>query len=292
MIQLSAPNPKYTVQKVYDFILDDLQAAHDLNALPNEPANLMRVGKAFAYAVEAKVRMSMRDFPGAATAAANALAIRSTVEDHRDNLVTGTSMLGVPGDYFTRPEIQSPEDYFYVSSSYLLYNGLTQDLSNAFENGHIFYKSVEKFNAYASMFYGMDCDLLFSQKTYLNAYGLSTVDMVLVQAECKLRDNDVTGAMAILNDLRKKRVEPYTAATAANAAEAFALLKKVSRTEGWLGPRNFINMKRWNTEDAYKATLTKTLLGNTYTLSPDSPLWVFPFPQNATGYNPNLTQNY
>ena len=78
--QLSAPNPKYTVQKVYDFILDDLQAAHDLNALPNEPANLMRVGKAFAYAVEAKVRMSMRDFPGAATAAANALAIRSTVE--------------------------------------------------------------------------------------------------------------------------------------------------------------------------------------------------------------------
>jgi hypothetical protein len=290
--QLSAPNPKYTVQKVYDFILDDLQAAHDLNALPNEPANLMRVGKAFAYAVEAKVRMSMRTFPGAATAAANALVIRNTVEDHRNNLVAGTSMLGVPGDYFTRPEIQSPEDYFYVSSSFLLYNGLTQDLSNAFENGHIFYKSVEKLNAYASMFYGMDCDLLFSQKTYLNAYGLSTVDMLLVQAECKLRDNDVTGAMAILNDLRAKRVEPYTAAMAANAAEAFALLKKVSRTEGWLGPRNFINLKRWNTEDAYKETLTKTLLGNTYSLPPNSPLWVFPFPQNATGYNPNLTQNY
>ncbi len=30
----------------------------------------------------------------------------------------------------------------------------------------------------------------------------------------------------------------------------------------------------------------------TYTLSPQSPLWVQPFPANATRYNPTLTQNF
>ena len=49
---------------------------------------------------------------------------------------------------------------------------------------------------------------------------------------------------------------------------------------------------RWNTEDAYKETLRKNLLGQEFELRPDSPLWIFPFPQNATNYNPNLTQNY
>ena len=244
---LSVPNHKYTVKEVYDFILADLKAAHDLNALPDEPVNPMRVGKAFAYAVEAKARMSTRDFPGAATAAANALAIRNTVDDHRDNVVAGNSMLGVPGNYFTRPEILSQEDYFYASGTYLLYNGLTPEFGAAFEPGHIFYNSVEKFNAYALMFHGVECDLLFSQGTYLNACGLSTVDMHLIQAECKLRDGDITGAMEILNGLRAKRVEPYAPINATTAAEAFAVLKNVSRTEGWLGPRNFINLKRWNT---------------------------------------------
>jgi hypothetical protein len=98
--------------------------------------------------------------------------------------------------------------------------------------------------------------------------------------------------MNILNDLRAKRVDPYAPLAAANGAEAFAILKQVSHAEGWLGPRNFINLKRWNTEDAYKATIRKTLLGVNYELRPDSPLWVFPFPMNATAYNPNLTQNY
>src|SRR5690606_16988476 len=50
---------KKTVQEVYDLILSDLDAAFALNSLPDTPAN-MRVGKAFAYAVKAKVLMSMR----------------------------------------------------------------------------------------------------------------------------------------------------------------------------------------------------------------------------------------
>jgi hypothetical protein len=118
--------------------------------------------------------------------------------------------------------------------------------------------------------------------------------MYLTKAECLIRKGEIFDAVNILNDIREKRImsAEYVPAEAANATEAFALLKRISRTENWHGCKNFINMKRWNTEDAYKETLRKTLLNADYELAPDSPLWVFPFPQNATGFNPNLTQNY
>jgi hypothetical protein len=283
---LSVPNPKYTVQEVYDFILEDLQAAHDLDILPDRPANPMRVGKAFMYAVEAKARMSMHDFTGAATAASNALAIQDAIEDHRDCVEPGGD-----GVVFSRPELKGAEDLFYAGFVYLLYNTLTSELSASFEAGSIFYNTLPKGDAF--WLTGLTgIYTIFSQATYLNCGGLSTIDMYLTLAECKIRGGDVPGAMTILNTIRENRVDPYTPIVAANAAEAFAVLKQMTRTEGWYGPRHFISLKRWNTEDAYKTTLTKTLLGVEYTLRPDSPLWVFPFPQNATGYNPNLTQNY
>jgi hypothetical protein len=302
---LSVSSHKYTVQEVYDLILEDLQAAFDLQispdkvtsgdgkVLPDKSVNPMRVGKAFAHAVEAKVRMSMHDFPGAEAAANRSLAIQNVVEDHRDNLESGFDMFGTPGMYFTRPEMQSPEDLFYAGAVYLLLNALPAELGAAFEPGHIFYNSVGKVNAYATAYYGIPgIDVLFAQGTYLNPAGLSTVDMILTLAECKIRSGAVGEAMDILNDLRAKRVEPYSPIPTTNAADAFALLKRITRTETWFGCKHFISLKRWNTEDAYKETLRKTLLCVDFELRPVSPLWIFPFPQNAVGYNENLTQNY
>ena len=54
----------------------------------------------------------------------------------------------------------------------------------------------------------------------------------------------------------------------------------------------FFTRKRWNQLDDMKETFTRNLLGTTYTLKPESKLWIFPFPQNAINNNPNLKQNY
>jgi tetratricopeptide (TPR) repeat protein len=292
---LAEPNKKYTVQEVYDFILEDLDAAFALNSLPDEPINQMRVGKAFAYAVTAKALMSMHRFDDALEAAEASLAVKSSIDDHRlqeGNIVP----MGMDG--FVRPELQSVEDLFYASSVYLLFMAPTPELKGSFETGSVFYNFVSNslytIIGYGSMLNGVDCDLMFMQGCFLNATGLSIVDMYLTKAECLIRDGQFTQAVAILNNIRENRIisSMYAPATAANATEAFALLKQVSRSEGWFGCRNYINLKRWNTEDAYKETLRKTLVGVNYELAPDSPLWIFPFPQNATGFNPNLTQNY
>ena len=57
--------------------------------------------------------------------------------------------------------------------------------------------------------------------------------------------------------------------------------------------KNYINIKRWNSEsNEWTETLKKTVLGKEYVLAPDSPLWIWAFPSNATSANENLTQNY
>ncbi|MDR1719790.1 MAG: RagB/SusD family nutrient uptake outer membrane protein [Dysgonamonadaceae bacterium] len=293
---LSVPSTKYTVQEVYDFILADLEAAFALNSLPDVSANLMRVSLPFAYAVEAKVRMSMHDYSGALQAAEKSLTINSAIYDHRPYIAGN----------FTRLEAQCPEDLFFASYGYLLLIGLTPELTASFEPGSIFYYSITN-GPYAiynlgPIYHGLPVDVVMMLTAFCSGGGLTTVDMYLTKAECLIRSGKIAEAMAILNDIRTYRIDPavYAPLTATNTADAFAALKRLSRTENFYGCKNFINLKRWNTEDAYKDTLTKTIswtaasgpASYTYTLRPESPLWIFPFPQNATSFNPNLEQNY
>ena len=55
---------------------------------------------------------------------------------------------------------------------------------------------------------------------------------------------------------------------------------------------NFFNRKRWTLLDDYKETLTRELCGRTFTLKPESDMWVFPIPRAVILQNPNLHHNY
>lgn len=129
--------------------------------------------------------------------------------------------------------------------------------------------------------------------------------MYLIQGECKIRSgkaNDLRQAVNILYNIREQRIIPeqYIPLAAFTKAEAFNILKNTARTENFYTCKNYINLKRWNVEEDYKITLQKTItytLGGktesyTYSFKPDSLLWIFPFPQTETTFNPNLTQNY
>ena len=76
-------NPKVTVQEVYDKMLADIDAAMATGALPERPKNSMRFGQGFAYALKAKILMSLRNYTGALEAVNSVLAINNNLEDHR-----------------------------------------------------------------------------------------------------------------------------------------------------------------------------------------------------------------
>ena len=323
--QPSVPNLKSSVQEVYDFMLEDLEAAFALNSFAAPSSNRMRVNSAFAHAVKAKVLMSMRDYEGAYQAATAALAIENTVDDY-NTMITYTaqrySSSIIPGYSLSRPEMSSREDLFYAEYVYLLLLGIPSEFAASFEPGNIFYHHTDRL-AYGSSF-GVNIDAWFDQNVYMNCGGLSTVDMYLLQAECLIRRGDATNinnAMDIINMIRRHRVAtdvyatttaandtpdkidpahfytPYTASTQANA---ITYLKQMVRAECWYGSKRFMDVKRWNTETAWQEVFHKHVdaiygtgtVGYDFTLTPDSPLWVFPFPSKSTGLNANLTQNY
>ena len=100
--------------------------------------------------------------------------------------------------------------------------------------------------------------------------------------------------MRLVNEVRKYRIAPeqYQPLTATTEQEAMRAMQRCKRIECLFTYNTFADMKRWNTEDAYRQTITRQLAGQTYTLSPTSPLWVFPFPKEAVRFNSSLTQNY
>ena len=118
-------------------------------------------------------------------------------------------------------------------------------------------------------------------------------------AECLIRTGEIRRGLELVDMVRQNRIED-----AASYAElydmspidekgAMDLLMPAKWIECLGGYENFFDMKRRNSEDAYRTSITRNLGEyGTFTLSADSPLWILPFPGNATRHNPTLTQNF
>lgn len=291
-IEFEKENAKNTVQEVYDNILSDIEASLALDALPDQPKNSQRVGKGFAYALKARVLLSMRDYPGALEATDAGLNYNSTLEDHRP-------LLSVPlaSRSLTRHGLNAPDNIFYASASSIdpsIFTPTYEILSDYYEPGNIIKDSTSVYNYTNGMLYvglpNIPAWIAISYQS--NAAGITTSDLVLMKAECLIRTGKVAEGMDEINKIRVRRIAPYAPLTATTESEAMAHLQKTSRIEFLFTMRNFIDIKRWNTEGKYPVTIERTINGTTYTLRPDSPLWIFPFPQSATQFNASLTQNY
>jgi pentatricopeptide repeat protein len=292
---IAEANKKSTVAEVYTNIISDIDAAFALNSLPNVPANNMRVGLGFAHAVRAQVMLAMRNYPGALAAANASLAINSVIVD--DKLYVGAPGGSVP---FVKNLVTAPDNLFYASEKGTpLLNGPSIEALALYEPGNVI-------NDYVKPYYPLipqalaitgvpNAKLFYLTVNYaVNTAGMTTSDTHLIKAECLARTGDISGAMSVINEMRKKRMEAssYADLTATTEAQAMAHLMRFSKMEFLYTMKSYFNIKRWNTEAAYKQTISKTINGVTYTLRPESTLWIFPFPQSATAYNENLTQNY
>lgn len=295
---------KYTVAEVYDLILKDLDNAFKLNSLLDEGVNQQRVGKSFAYAVQARVLLSMRQFDQALVAARASLAINSQIDNHNNMLVdypvTGVSP--TPKGW-ARPRLSSKEDLF-ITPSVMYFTWYYPELLSQFDPNSVLYNymptqvNIPFPGDDGGSYFGMPGEkavwTLSGTSSEVSGAGLTSIDMRLTEAECLMRDDKLTDAKEKLENIRKYRIitDRYVPSTASSKAEIFTLLKQLSRSENFNTMKDLIDLKRWNTEPEFASDLKRTILGETYTLKPNSPLWIYPFPQNATSFNPQLTQNY
>lgn len=302
---VSLPTEQVSVAKVYENILADLEKAIELNGLPTTAVNRMRMSKPCAYAVKALALISMQEFDLAANAAREALALNKTVNNYNEMTTTYTSIKEKEYPVIYRPILKCEEDLFYTHNIEF-YNGISPEAWNAFEKGHACHDKMTidlMRNDYVpgtgmgtTMMGLPDYILTYDTSSGWNNCGMKTTHMYLIIAEAEIRNNNYKEAMKALDAIRVNRIDPSVYAplegTVTTKEDAIYHLKQTSHGENIYSYYNFINRKRWNQVEGYKETLTRNIGGQIFTLAPDSPMWIFPFPQNATNSNPNLSQNY
>lgn len=302
---IQTPQPKSTVQEIYDQILKDVNEAIELNGLPDVAVNKMRMNKPAAYAIKALALLNMQKWDEAEAAAQQALAINGTVNNYN------TDYLGTTKGYITekiysvinRGKKGTDEDYF-LNGQLDFFNGYTPTTVANFEKGHAYLDKMSNMNM--SYEYTIDYGMMtlgesgFMQSFDLNSFwndgGLRSTQMYLAIAECETHKGHYDTAMEYLDKVRVNRIDPEDykplKGTVSTEADAIAHVKQVTENEDIYSVNIFIDKKRWNQLDGWKQDYSRTLAGKTYTIKPDSKMWIFPFPQSVLTNNPEITQNY
>lgn len=341
---------KKTLADVYRLLLEDCSEAN-IKKLPDVAPNVTRAGKAWGYAVRAKVLMQMKNYNDALPCALESIKYNPSIEDRsvipenggkwdlprtagNNLLYAAQNMIGVFTEILSRETAQMFETGDYVRYHSILNMGGGDDEEEEdygedyAENEEYGYDGSEDYNedegydedegagnegeesyvdpwplsAWSSMFGsmmgGVDGSLMwFGMEAWANTNGITSERMYYTAAECYIRTGSIGKGLELVDRVREKRIDADNYApfegTVSTEEDAMALLQKAKWIECIFSYENFFDCKRWNSEEKYKRTITRELPGiGTYTLEPDSPLWILPFPADAVRYNPTLTQNY
>lgn len=288
-IDVTEQKSKLSLASTFQHILDDC-SDQVIQLLPQDHGDqFMRGDRAWGNAVRAMVLFQMKRYTEALSYALEAIRLRPHIFDRSVIKQTGEWIQGA----------ESTNNFLYIGGAARVsptMTMLTIEAGNLFEAGDyvINYESVGWSLDYGKMYSGLEGVRMFmGWGTCCNVYGLTSEQLHLVAAECLIRTQKIKEGLDLVNTVRHFRVENCQPLEADSEHEAMALLQRVKFVEQFDTPFNFFDRKRWNTEPDYRADVTHRLGSmGTFTLKPESPLWIMPFPVNAVRYNPTLTQNY
>ena len=308
---LEATPVKSTVAEVYDFIIRELEEAVPL--LQEKPVNIYHPNRAYGYGLLAQVYLFHRDWEKARDAALQSLALNSALVDYNEIPATGFLRF-TDYAYENNPEVLS---YMWMGSGWTTeavalyaYGQISPELVSLFDQTNdLRYRWFLRQTGTSIVNYfdigsgaaiwtpANDC----SRFTYMTV-GLRTAEVYLIAAEAYARLNQLAEATDYMNRLRVKRIKGATAtiATPATQKDMMDQIIVERRKELLYGFHRFFDLKRLNTEPEYQKTITRTFPvvnvsaehpQKTYTLRPDSRMYIIPFPRSAREKNPNLTLN-
>ncbi|MGE7777555.1 RagB/SusD family nutrient uptake outer membrane protein [Chitinophaga sp. NPDC101104] len=286
-----------TVAQAYDFIETELrQSVGDLAQFPD---NAFHPSKAFGYGLLAKMHLYKREFAKAKEAAQQSLASNNYIFDlvkyYNEGQVEPVDIGMQENLYYGITGNTNNTPYTYTISKEMVAMFGTQDTrmmalfsttSPVVQNGSgtaSFIKNVSGAGRYC-----------------YNAAGMRTTEVYLTLAECLCREGNVSEAMKLVNDIRRKRMLPagYVAATAATPAAALDTVLVERRKELLFGHNRFWDQRRLAQDPGHAVTVVRkfpvvvtTVPQQTYTLQPGSHLYVIPFDRNVIINNPNIVQN-
>lgn len=277
---------KLTLAETYRRILEDC-SDEVIAKLPQKNNNVERADQAFGNAVRAKVLMQMKHYKEALPYAQAAIRLNGLIEDRSTiaqtmswslNQDIENNLLYVGGGIRVSPTFVS----LSLETAQMFEDGdyvINYDLMGGWQPSDVFEGSLQ-YSGWSTMG---------------NPWGITSDRMYYTVAECLIRTGQIKQGLEYVDRVRAKRVEDYEPFAQGNPSEqeAMAMMQKAKWIECIGSYENFFDCKRWNSEANYKRTITRNLGDyGTFSISPESPLWVLPFPANAVRYNPTLTQNY
>ncbi|WP_095928962.1 RagB/SusD family nutrient uptake outer membrane protein [Flavobacterium sp. ACN2] len=297
---LEAQPSKSTVAQVYDFIQRDIEDA--LPYLQEKPTDVYHPSLAFAYAFKAKVHLFKREIAAAEAAAQKSLSYNNQLFDMvAYNAKGGPTSLAVPAADNT--EVLS---YMYMTGYNEMNFGqlyiISPELRTLFGTNDVRFNLFFNSTSATNLDQGSNTAYWGTQYTrfFYPTVGMKTPEVYLILAECYARENRFSESVTVLNTLRAKRIlsGAVNLEVPATRKETMDLVINERRKELLFGFNRFFDLKRLNTETEYAKTITrvfplvnKTVPQKTYTLQPNSRLYIVPFPLSALTKNPKLTLN-
>ncbi|RYE30436.1 MAG: RagB/SusD family nutrient uptake outer membrane protein, partial [Sphingobacteriales bacterium] len=266
--------PRATLEQSYTQIFEDLDSAKILiapeSATPTQKKN--RPSLAGAFALEARILLSMREYERSERAADSCLNLYSKLIDFN-----GINPVN------TYPFSNTNEETIFstgvVTSSYpsmtSIYNNSTtinKDLISKYVEGDLRLQFLIKPQNGGHIMNGN-----FMGESLVPYSGLATDEIILIKSECLARRGDIVGAMTWVNRLLKNRIasSKFSPLTAQSPTEALNLVLLERRKELVKRGIRWTDLKRLNKEGA-NITLTRILNGVTYSLPPNDARYVFP----------------
>lgn len=309
---LEATPVKSTVAEVYNFIINELEQAVPL--LEEKPVNIYHPNRAFGYALLAKVYLFHRDWAKAQKAAEQSLKLNSQLADY--NLINDA---GGTARYKNFAKDGNPEvlSYHWMAGwgsgeqvCLYHYGMISPELKSLFEANDLRYSLFLRdtgtsitswFDSGSGAAIWTPAITNLDRFTYMSV-GLRTAEVYLIMAEALARQNNLTEAANYVSQLRDKRIKGGNGHVDAPATqvEMVKMIIDERRKELLFGFNRFFDLKRLNIEPEYQKTITRVFPvqniseahpQQTYTLKPDSRLYIIPFPHSARDKNPNLTLN-
>lgn len=264
-----------TVEATYNLIISDAQRAIPL--LPVTPLYGTRPGRPAAYGLLARVYLSAGDYKDAGLYADSSLQLYSTLMDYN----TLDTTQAQPIAQFNAENLIS---CIMVIPNQLYYGYVDTTLLSTYDSNDL--RPVVFYTPAPAQ---IKCTYDGSYNFYT---GIATDEMYLTRAECRARLGDLTGAMSDINTLLIKRYQTGTFInhTAISIQDAVKQILSERRKELIYRGLRWSDLRRLNKEGA-AIGISRYITGQTYTLAPNDPRWVWPIPDNVLSFNPGMQQN-
>lgn len=260
------------VEESYNRVIADLKVAIDL--LPDHPNHVMRPSKPAAFALLARTYLSMRKYENALDYANKSLSIKNSLMNYND---IDIKLLRPFESYNPEVIFHSSVSSFFVSNTQTTYANVDTVLYSFYDEGDLRKKLFFNTSGKYQTFKGNYMNGIFSHWMFT---GITTSEMYLIRAECKVRLNNIPSALDDLNTLLRNRIIAtsfFPIQTLGDNDEALQFILKERRKELVFRGLRWIDIKRFNKEGA-GIKITRHVNGKEFILLPNDKRYALQLP--------------